>query len=339
METLILDAYKDASIAKAAEVINAGGLVAFPTETVYGLGGNGLRADAAERIYKAKGRPSDNPLILHLMDPMEAEKYCYVEPLYYTLASAFMPGPLTVIMKKRSLVPDTVTGGLDTVAVRVPSDEVARRFLVACGVPVAAPSANISGKPSPTRAEHVIEDLSGRIDMILAGGDCEIGLESTIVKLDGDHLTLLRPGAITPEMLQEVFPSVTVDDCSQRPIGENEKPAAPGMKYRHYAPRAKVIILDGEPEDVLSYQTKAAKKENTGILCREEYFDRINGKHVFSIGKDPGEMAKRLFASLREFDTLPEVETIYAVMPPSDGIGAAVRNRLMKAAGFTVIKL
>ncbi len=339
METLILDAEKNVSIAKAAEVIRAGGLVAFPTETVYGLGGNGLRSDAAERIYKAKGRPNDNPLILHLMDPMEAEKYCYVEPLYYTLASAFMPGPLTVIMKKKDCVPDTVTGGLDTVAVRVPSDRVARDFLTACGVPVAAPSANISGKPSPTKAAHVIEDLSGRIDMILAGGDCEIGLESTIVKLDGDHLTLLRPGAITPEMLQEVFPSVTVDDCSQRPIGKNEKPAAPGMKYRHYAPRAKVVILDGDSERVLSYQREAAKNESNGILCCEEHMIKIGGKHVFSLGKDPGEMAKKLFASLREFDTIPEVKTIYAVMPPSDGIGAAVRNRLMKAAGFTVIKL
>jgi L-threonylcarbamoyladenylate synthase len=175
--------------------------------------------------------------------------------------------------------------------------------------------------------------------MILAGGDCEIGLESTIVKLDGDHLTLLGPGAITPEMLQEVFPSVTVDDCSQRPIGENEKPAAPGMKYRHYAPRAKVVVLDGDESSVLSYQIAAAKNESNGILCCEDHVEKIGGKHVFSLGMNPADMAKKLFASLREFGAIPEVETIYAVMPPNDGIGSAVRNRLMKAAGFTVIKL
>ena len=339
METLILDANLENSIQKAASIIRCGGLVAFPTETVYGLGGNGLQKDAALHIYEAKGRPSDNPLILHLSDPMEAEKYCYVEPLYYTLAAAFMPGPLTVIMKKRDVVPSTVTGGLDTVAVRVPSDPIARKFLLACEVPVAAPSANISGRPSPTTAEHVKKDLVGRIDAILAGGDCEIGLESTIVKLDGEHLTLLRPGAITPEMLSVVFPSVKVDDCSMRPIAEGETPAAPGMKYRHYAPKAKVTILEGTPDRVISFQIEAAKKDGTGILCYSKHISKIDGRYVVGIGDFPEEMAKKLFAALRWFDDVEGVDQIYAVMPPSDGIGMAVRNRLMKAAGFSVINL
>ncbi|MBE6673276.1 MAG: threonylcarbamoyl-AMP synthase [Ruminococcaceae bacterium] len=339
METIILSASSDSSVKRAAQVIRSGGLVAFPTETVYGLGGNGLMADAASRIYAAKGRPSDNPLILHLQDPMEAERYCYINPLYYTLAAAFMPGPLTVIMPKKPIVPDTVTGGLDTVAVRVPSDPVARRFLKECGVPVAAPSANISGRPSPTRVEHVIEDLSGRIDMILCGDECEIGLESTIVKLDGEHLTLLRPGAITPQMLESVFPSVQIDDCSMRPIGKDEKPAAPGMKYRHYAPRAKVIVLDGESDAVLRFQQNAARDDTVGILCIDTHLAQIEGKHVYSLGKDPSQMAKNLFAALRSFDSHAEIQTIYAVMPPKDGIGMAVHNRLMKAAGFSVLKL
>ena len=339
METLVLDARKEGSVERAADVIRSGGLVAFPTETVYGLGGNGLLEDAATRIYVAKGRPSDNPLILHLKDPMEAEKYCYVNPLYYTLAAAFMPGPLTVIMPKRPIVPDTVTGGLDTVAVRVPSDPIARRFLAACDLPIAAPSANISGRPSPTKAEHVIEDLSGRIDMILCADECEIGLESTIVKLDGEHLTLLRPGAITAQMLESVFPSIEIDDCSMRALGKDEKPAAPGMKYRHYAPKAKVVVLDGDWQAVLSFQKEQAKKADVGILCKDKHLPFICGKHVYSIGDDPMQMAKCLFASLRRFDSFEDVNTIYAVMPDEDGIGMAVRNRLMKAAGFTVLKL
>ena len=332
METLILDANCENNIVRAAEIIRNGGLVAFPTETVYGLGGNGLMEEAASRIYAAKGRPSDNPLILHISDPMDAEKYCFVNPLYYTLAAAFMPGPLTVIMPKRPIVPYTVTGGLDTVAIRVPSDPIAHRFLELCGVPVAAPSANISGRPSPTAAEHVIEDMSGRIDMILCGKECEIGLESTIVKLDDDHLTLLRPGAITPSMLESVFPCVSIDDCSMRPIGSDEKPAAPGMKYRHYAPNAKVIILEGEKDKILAFQKSAAENNDTGILCYEEHVSCLSGKYVFSMGQNPSDMAKILFARLREFDSFKEITTIYAAMPPVEGIGMAVRNRLMKAA-------
>lgn len=339
METLILDANLEESVTRAAEIIREGGLVAFPTETVYGLGGNGLREDSARRIYAAKGRPSDNPLILHLHDPMEAEKYCYVNPLYYTLAAAFMPGPLTVIMPKRPIVPYAVTGGLETVAVRVPSDPIARSFLAQCGVAVAAPSANISGRPSPTTAEHVIEDMNGRIDMILCGGECEIGLESTIVKLEDDHLTLLRPGAITPSMLESVFPCVSIDDCSMRPIASGETPAAPGMKYRHYAPNAKVIILDGKKDKILSFQKTVAQDQETGILCFEEHLSQIEGSHVYAMGDDPSKMAKTLFACLRRFDAYPEIRTIYAAMPPEEGIGMAVRNRLLKAAGFSVLKL
>lgn len=339
METLILDTHQEGAIERAADIIRGGGLVAFPTETVYGLGGNGLMEEAATRIYAAKGRPSDNPLILHLSDPLEAEKYCYVNPLYYTLAAAFMPGPLTVIMPKRPNVPYTVTGGLETVAVRVPSDPIAHLFLERCGVPVAAPSANISGRPSPTTAEHVIEDMDGRIEMILCGGECEIGLESTIVKLEAEHLTLLRPGAITPQMLESVFPMVEIDDCSMRAIGKDEKPAAPGMKYRHYAPKATVIVLDGDAEEVLAYQKNAAKEAGVGVLCYEEHFTQIEGDYVCSMGKDISQMAKSLFSCLRSFDSHNEIRIIYASMPPEEGIGMAVRNRLLKAAGFSVLKL
>ena len=335
METLLLDAQKDGDIAKAAEIIRNGGTVAFPTETVYGLGGNGLSAESAEKIYRAKGRPSDNPLILHLSDPMQAEQYCYTEPMYYTLAAAFMPGPLTVIMKKKDVVPTATTGGLDTVAVRVPSDATARKFISHCALPVAAPSANLSGSPSPTRAEHVIKDLSGRVNAILCGNECEIGLESTIVKLEGEHLTLLRPGAITPEMLKEVFPFVTVDDCTTRKYGENEAPAAPGMKYRHYAPRARVTVLDGDEKAVTDYQKRFLSDKKVGILCP----GTLSGARVRDMGSDPRSMAKRLFSALREFDEMEEVTEIYATMPPDTGIGSAVRNRLLKAAGFHVLNL
>jgi len=339
MKTQILDPLCQESIEQAAKIIQEGGLVAFPTETVYGLGGDGLSADSARKIYAAKGRPSDNPLILHISDPMEAEKYCYTEPIYYTLAAAFMPGPLTVILKKRPIVPDAVTGGLDTVAIRVPSDPIARRFIAAAGVPIAAPSANLSGSPSPTTAAHVISDLSGRIDAVLAGGESEIGLESTIVKHDGDHLTLLRPGAITPEMLREVFPAVSLSDCTLRKLAPGEHPEAPGMKYRHYAPHAKVVILDGKKEDILAFQMGKRTLSDVGLLCFGEHYEMLAGKNTESLGKDSAEMAKRLFAALRAFDEKKEVKTIYAAMPPKDGIGMAVRNRLLKAAGFDVMKV
>lgn len=326
----------------AAGIIREGGLVAFPTETVYGLGGNALLSDAAKKIYAAKGRPSDNPLIIHLADAADAERYCETNPLFYRLAAAFMPGPLTMILRKKPCIPDEVTGGLPTVAVRIPSDPVAHAFLSACGLPVAAPSANLSGKPSPTKAEHVMRDLYGRIDIILDGGDSEIGLESTIVKIDDGGITLLRPGAVTPEMLRKICPELTFDDKSMRPLAEGEKPLAPGMKYRHYAPAAKLILLDGDREAILAYMKTKIDDPTVGFLSDgEDVSSLVPAERCFplSSSKNEREIAARLFAALREIDDHPAIQTVYAPLPDTEGIGLAVYNRLVKAAGFTVISL
>lgn len=326
----------------AAQIIRRGGLVVFPTETVYGLGGNALRADAAQAIYAAKGRPGDNPLIVHLADPAEAEKYCVTGPLFARLAAVFMPGPLTVIMPKRECIPGTVTGGLATVGVRVPSHPMARALIECAGVPIAAPSANLSGKPSPTSAAHVRDDLDGRVDMILDGGECEIGLESTIVRIDGeDALTLCRPGAVTYEQLCSVCGSVKIDKAVLEKLGEDETPVAPGMKYRHYAPEAPVTLIDGEHGAAVRYIESIAGA-HTGVLCYDEdlvHFERA-GK-VISLGAmdDPAAQARALFGALREADADGRVSEIYAFLPERQGLGFAVYNRLIKAAGFQVMKL
>lgn len=342
METKLIRSPSQSDYLEAAAIIRAGGLVAFPTETVYGLGGNALMADAAKKIYAAKGRPSDNPLIIHLADAGEAEKYCITNPLYFRLAEAFTPGPLTMILTKKDCIPDDVTGGLSTVAVRIPSDPVAHAFLAACALPVAAPSANLSGKPSPTKAAHVMRDLSGRIDMVLDGGDSEIGLESTIVKIDDGCITLLRPGAVTPEMLRTICPDLRFDDKSMRPLSEGEKPLAPGMKYRHYAPSAKLILLDGSREAILSYMFEKSVDPTVGFLCDgEDMCALLPRERCFSLSscQSGGEMAARLFAALREIDDHPGIETVFGALPVRQGIGLAVYNRLIKAAGFTVITL
>lgn len=339
MQTKIVPVPDGAAIQDAAAVLKAGGLVAFPTETVYGLGGNGLDAAASSKIYEAKGRPGDNPLILHLSCPEEAEKYAYTCPMYYKLAMAFMPGPLTVILKKKEIVPYRTTGGLDTVALRVPSHPVARALLEACDFPIAAPSANTSGRPSPTCIEHVAEDLEGKVDMILGGGACEIGVESTIVMIDGEDLTLLRPGAITPQMLSCFCRALSVDPALDRPLDDTGTPLAPGMKYKHYAPKAKVILLEGSEEEIRTFMLSEYRKRSVGILCAQDLAELMNGENVISLGKSKEEQARALFASLREFDHRPEVEIIYAPKPSKDGIGLAVYNRLAKAAGFTVKKL
>lgn len=339
MRTEVVKSPDANSIKKAAKLLYEGGLVAFPTETVYGLGGNGLNAEACAKIYLAKGRPSDNPLILHLSCAEEAEKYAHTCPMYYKLAMAFMPGPLTVILKKKDIVPMRTTGGLDTVALRVPAHPIARALLEECTFPVAAPSANISGRPSPTCLEHVTEDLEGKIDMILGGGDCEIGVESTIVMIDGEDLTLLRPGAVTPEMLSCVCRSLSVDPALERPLDEGDAPLAPGMKYKHYAPLAQVTLLDGEEEAVLRFMKDQLSVIGVGLLCSDKQLEHLTGENVISYGKGKEEEARRLFACLREFDHRPDVKQIYAPLPSKDGIGLAVYNRLAKAAGFSVKKI
>lgn len=322
---------------RAAAILRAGGLVVFPTETVYGLGGNATDDSAARKIYAAKGRPSDNPLIIHVAKPEDADHYAVTNPMYRRLASAFMPGPLTVILPRREIIPLSVTGGLETVAVRCPSHPVAHRLIALSGVPIAAPSANLSGKPSPTCAQDVVQDLCGRVDMILDGGECEIGLESTIVKIDGDSLTLLRPGGITYDALCMVCDRVTVADAVTHRLAEGERPISPGMKYRHYAPAAPVVLLDGEPGAVLAFLQEEQKKKHCVILCYNEECASLLPTGLIPVGKrhDLEGQAKRLFHALREADRL-NADIIYAHLPPMEGIGLALYNRLIRAAAHIV---
>lgn len=328
------------AIEKAAQIIKNGGLAVFPTETVYGLGGNALDSEAAKKIYAAKGRPSDNPLIIHISRPEEAEDYCFTNEYFYRLASAFMPGPLTVILPKKDIIPLSVTGGLPTVAVRCPSHPVARALIEAAGLPIAAPSANLSGKPSPTRASYVVEDMNGRVDMIIDGGDCEIGLESTIISLDGGKATLLRPGAITCDALECVCESVAIAPSVVEALGENERPLSPGMKYRHYAPTAPFILLDGTDEAQLEFLKNAVKAENCAVLCYDEEAILLGGNDIIPIGKqhDLAHQAKALFSSLRDADKLGK-DKIYGHLPPKEGLGLALYNRMIRAAAHTILKV
>ena len=328
------------AIERAAGIIKNGGLAVFPTETVYGLGGSALDDGAARKIYAAKGRPSDNPLIIHIARPEDAEAYCYTNEYFYRLAAAFMPGPLTVILPKKDIIPFSVTGGLDTVAVRCPSHPVARALIEAAGLPIAAPSANLSGKPSPTRASYVCEDMNGRVDMIIDGGDCEIGLESTIISLSGGRAVLLRPGAITSDALECVLESVEIAPSVAEALGENERPLSPGMKYRHYAPTAPFILLDGDNNAQLAFLKNAVKNENCAILCYDEELFSLAGGKLISIGgrDDLSQQAKTLFTALREADKLG-ADRIYGHLPPKHGLGLALYNRMIRAAAHTILKV
>ena len=330
----------EADIKHCADIILQGGLVAMPTETVYGLGADATDAEAAKKIYAAKGRPSDNPLIIHIAKPSDAEKYAHTGELYYRLAAAFMPGPLTIILPKRDTIPSDVTGGLDSVAVRCPAHPVARALISAAGVPIAAPSANLSGSPSPTTADHVKKDMDGRIDAIIDGGECDIGLESTIIKLDGSKAILLRPGAITADALSCVCESVEIAAAVTETLGENERPLSPGMKYKHYAPSSPLVLLDGEREDVFEFLKVAAKKENCVILCYSEEFDRLRGARLIDVGAqdDLQTQSHRLFGALREADGMG-ADIIYAHLPTTSGLGLALYNRMIRAAAHTVKRI
>ena len=328
-------------IARAAKLLRRGELVAFPTETVYGLGGLATSDAAAKAIYEAKGRPSDNPLIIHVASPEEAESYAVTNDTYYRLAKNFMPGPLTVILPKKDTIPLSVTGGLDSVAVRCPAHPVARALIRETGAPLAAPSANRSGRPSPTCAAHAIEDLDGRVAAIIDGGECEVGLESTIVKLEGDKGILLRPGAITADALScvcetEIAAAVTAA------LGQNERPLSPGMKYRHYAPQAPLVLLDGPYEAITEFLKKQALDPTVGILCYDEEKELLSGSAtLFPVGarEDLAAQAKRLFAALREADNYPRLQKLYAHLPPKSGLGLALYNRCIRAAAHTVEKI
>ena len=325
------------AIEKCAEIIKNGGLVAFPTETVYGLGADATDGDAAKKIYAAKGRPSDNPLIIHVANPADAEKYAYTSELYYRLADAFMPGPLTVVLKKKDSIPMGVTGGLDTVAVRCPDHPIAHALIAATNTAIAAPSANLSGSPSPTCGEHVISDMNGVIDAIIDGGCCDIGLESTIVKIDGDNLTLLRPGAITADALRCVCENVNIATAVTEMLRENERPLSPGMKYKHYAPTVPLILLEGDSDKVMTFLHNAQNAEKCAILCYHEEMENLRFERLIDIGeeKDLSTQAKRLFSALRDADKL-DCDIIYAHLPTTDGMGLALYNRLIRAAAHTV---
>ena len=336
---------EDGELLEAAEILRSGGLVAFPTETVYGLGANALDEAAAKKIYAAKGRPSDNPLIAHISSMEELPALVREIPeAGRKLAEKYWPGPLTMIFPKKDVVPYGTTGGLDTVAVRMPSDPVANRLIKLAGIPVAAPSANTSGRPSPTRAEHVIEDMDGKIEMILDGGQVGIGVESTIVDVSGPVPTLLRPGAVTLEMLRETLGQVEVDPAILGPVKGDVKPKAPGMKYRHYAPKADMVLVEGAMEDVVDYINREAAKakgagKRVGIICTRESRDLYPRGLLEVIGSRSQEetVAHNLFAVLRDFDDR-QVDCIFSESFSEDQLGQAIMNRLCKAAGYHIVK-
>lgn len=332
-------------IKESGKVILEGGLVAFPTETVYGLGGDALNPDSSKKIYAAKGRPSDNPLIVHVAKWEDIARITKNIPdSAKLLADKFWPGPLTMIMNKSDEVPYETTGGLDTVAIRMPVHKTALAFIEAAGGYVAAPSANISGRPSPTSSQYVIEDMDGRIDMIIDGGDVEIGLESTIVDLTGDVPTLLRPGYVTIEMLREVLGEVDIDKTIISGDSK-EPPKAPGMKYRHYAPKGNLTIISGDSDDVVEYINKAtlaavAEGAKVGVIATDETKAAYSADSVKSVGSryDEASIAHMLFRILREFDD-EQVAVIFSESFNMGGIGQAIMNRLLKAAGHQVVEL
>lgn len=336
----------DVSLLKeAGEWIKKGELVAFPTETVYGLGGDALRAGSSRKIYEAKGRPSDNPLIVHIAKWEDIYRICRDIPeSAKKLADAFWPGPLTMILKKQDIVPLETTGGLDTVAVRLPSHKTARAFIEAAGGYVAAPSANVSGRPSPTLAKYVLEDMNGKIPMILDGGEVGIGVESTIVDLSEGIPVVLRPGYITREMLKEVLGDVQ-EDRTMMEARKDIAPKAPGMKYRHYAPKGSLTIVSGTPERVAEYINTSCSKamcqgKRTGVLCTDETLLCYKADSVKSVGTraDESTVARKLYQILRECDE-EGLEVIFSESFPTEGIGQAIMNRLLKAAGHQLIEL
>ena len=345
IQVLDSDRIKEEELKEAAQILREGGLVAFPTETVYGLGANALDEEAAKKIYAAKGRPSDNPLIAHISSPEELEPLVLEIPdMAKKLMNLYWPGPLTMVFKKKDIVPYGTTGGLDTVAVRMPSDPVARTLIRLAGVPVAAPSANSSGRPSPTTADHVWQDMAGKIEMIVDGGPVGIGLESTIVDVTGPVAMILRPGAITVEMVREALGEAQIDPAIIGPMKEGERPKAPGMKYRHYAPKAPLTLVEGEMEQVVRTINRLAKEalkegKKVGIICTDETRSCYPAGMIQSIGIRAREetVAHNLYAVLREFDDLG-ADVIYSESFPDDQMGQAIMNRLTKAAGYHVIK-
>lgn len=345
MKTILFHPERDAdAIPQAAAILRRGGLLGIPTETVYGLGADALNETAVRHIFEAKGRPQDNPLIIHVPDASWLERYCREVPeTAYRLAERFWPGPLTMILPRRENVPLQTTGGLETVGVRCPDHPVTRAIIEAAGVPVAAPSGNTSGRPSPTTAGHMAEDMDGKIDGIVDGGPCAVGVESTIIDLTCTPPRLLRPGGVTLEQLQDALGQVEVDPAVTRLMGAGEQPKAPGMKYRHYAPKAPVTVVAGDPKKAAEYIAAHAGPAD-GIICFDEFKDLFTRdcetRPVMDLGPagDKGEQARHIFDALRAFDHTA-VTAIWAQCPDTDGIGLAIANRLNKAAGFHIIRV
>ena len=339
METVLLH-NTEADIARAGDILRSGGLVAIPTETVYGLAANALDGRAVAKIFAAKGRPQDNPLIIHIAELSQwAPLVREIPPRAMALAEAYWPGPLTIILPKSNIIPDEVSAGLDTVAVRFPSMRTAQKIISAAGVPLAAPSANLSGSPSPTCARHTMDDMRGRIDAVLDGGDCNFGVESTVITLATDVPRLLRPGAVTPEELREVLGDIEIDEAVMGRLKEGVKAASPGMKYKHYSPQAEVTIVKSDLAGFCEWAEKADRQQGVFALCFDGEEANIPLPCVtYGRADDSLTQSHRLFTALRELDE-KGARVVYARCPSTNGVGMAVYNRLLRAAGFSVIIL
>lgn len=345
MKTMISSIDKDnidlEELKKHAKLLSEGKTVIFPTETVYGLGANALDEDAVKKIYEAKGRPSDNPLIVHIHEKEQVHELAKdVNDNAKIVMDRFWPGPITIILNKKDIVPKTTSGGLDTVAIRMPSHKIAKEIIKQSGVPIAAPSANISGRPSPTKAQHVKDEMEGRVSGIVLGGDSNFGLESTVLDLTSETPMILRPGSITKEDLESVLGKVELDPSLAKKE-DNKKAKAPGMKYTHYSPDADVFIVSGSKEDVFNKVNELILINNenglkTGVMCLEKNKHKYNGE-VISLGSTLEEVASNLFNVLREMDKL-KVDIIYSEEFEIAGIGQAIMNRLLKSAGYKIIK-
>lgn len=332
-------------IKNAGEIIKNGGIVAFPTETVYGLGANALNDDAVAKIFKAKGRPQDNPLIIHVAST-EINDFVYdVSDIAKELMNRFWPGPLTLILKKKDIIPNTTSAGLDTIGIRMPNNKIALKLIEMSGCPIAAPSANISGRPSPTELERCVEDLSGKVDCIIGGEKSNIGVESTIVDCTVNPPLVLRPGGITLEMLREIHEGISIDKAIMEKPNEKLKPKAPGMKYRHYAPKAILKIINGNNKKTIEKINEMVHNyiecgKNVAILSTDEDSKAFEGNNVISLGSKDNlnEVAQNLFEALRKCDDL-KVDIILCQGFEQKGVGIAIMNRLNKAAGFDIIEV
>ena len=339
MITQKLDAINDYANAVnvASEILKSGGIVAVPTETVYGLAASAYSDDAIKSVFTAKGRPQDNPLIVHIasidmLDDIARD----IPDVAYECAKAFWPGPFTMVLPKDDKIAGSVSAGLDTVAVRFPSDKTICDIILKSGLPLAAPSANTSGRPSPTTASHVIEDLDGKIDAVVCGNDSSVGVESTVVSLVGEKPRLLRPGAVTPEQLRKILPNLIIDDAVLKQLKEGEKVASPGMKYKHYAPKTNAILVEGCSNSFVRYVNQ---KTDCAAICFEEEYYSISVKKIsYGSKRNESTLAKNVFAVLRDIDTLG-VKEVYIHAPSKDGVGLAVYNRLIRACGFNVVTL